>query len=68
MRSINEILIDADNSIDILQLEELWQEIRDNRKKHPLVQYQFAAEFLNEKIEKLMSDNDDIIEIDIFLN
>ena len=44
IRTLSEILIDADNSKDIQSLINLWNELAENKKKYTIVQLNFARE------------------------
>lgn len=47
-RTISEILIDADKSIGLQSLIDLWNEIAQNKYKYPLVEIRFANEHIRE--------------------
>lgn len=46
MRSINEILKEADSANDLQVLINLWNEIANNKYKYTLVQIWFANEYI----------------------
>lgn len=48
MRTITEILKDADTTNDLQSLINLWNEIANNKKKYPLVQIWRAMEYISE--------------------
>jgi len=53
MRTISEILIDADATDEIDVLSNCWKEIRSNLKKYPLSQIHFALEHLENLAKEL---------------
>ena len=53
MRTITQILIDADNAQNLDELSSLWQEIRSNLTSYPLVEIEFSIEHMKSKGKKL---------------
>ena len=57
MRTITQILIDADNTQDINELQTLWEEIRSNLEHYPLIQLKFSIEHMQEIAVKLAKND-----------
>jgi len=53
VRSLSEILIEADKTESLYELIERWNEIVKNKYQYPLVELQFAQEHLEELSAKL---------------
>ena len=67
IRSLTEILKDADSATEVYQLEDCWNEIfGDNLKKYPLIELEFAKEHLEERAKAMAREHckglDEIIE------
>ena len=58
MRSITEILLEAEKSETLQALLDLWNEIVSNKKKYPLILIWFASEKIRERC--LIVDGEDI--------
>lgn len=57
IRSISQILIDADNTTELKVLSGCWKEIVKNKYQYPLVQLRFAREHL-ENLSREMARKD----------
>ena len=58
MRSITQILLEAEKSVTLQVLIELWNDVVRNKKKYPLTQIWFANEKIRER--SLTVDGEDI--------
>jgi hypothetical protein len=56
IRTINEILIEADNTDSLQGLSSLWNEIVLNKYKYPLVNIWFAQDHINGLKEKFHTE------------
>ena len=67
IRSISQILIDADNTTELKVLSDCWKEIVKNKYNYPLVQLRFAREHLEnlsrEMARKDIEDNQDFFDL-----
>ncbi len=57
MRTLSEILIDADNATEREEIKKLGNELFDNKYKYPLVELRFAKEHL-ESLDQTIFDKD----------
>lgn len=53
VRSITEILIEADKSTELKQLCNAWDEVKSNLKKYPLIQIEFVLAHLQGLARKM---------------
>lgn len=62
MRTITEILKDADNAKTHPELEALWREIVENKYEYTLVQLEFAKEHIDKKVVYLLEEDTNKVE------
>jgi hypothetical protein len=57
IRSITDILVEADATRDLQVITNCWNEILENKKKYPLVELKYAAEHLRDLVKKMARED-----------